>query len=606
MKIYGLILNSIKTAPFLLIMSTVFVIRNDLPNSTVTGKYFWFYWAMGIMAATGLCSFFVSRRKIFRFTRFDAAVLVFWLAGLTVSGIHNDALSAKLTVLALLFPLYLYARYWLAERRINSWILVVCLILGGLVEALWGLGQLYGFYCSQHAEFKITGSFFNPGPYSGYIAAIFPLAVYYILRYYRVFNRKFNRRRLPFYFLWTVSTLTFVATIMVIPAAMSRSAWLATVGGSMLALWLCCRKNQSIALFVKRNGRKIAGIALVGLTLALCGMYFLKKDSADGRAFIWKIAAKVVVRHPLGVGVGNFAGAYGNSQAEYFASDKAAEREYLVAGSPEYGFNEYLQICIEWGILPFLLFAAILAMAIYQGFRRRRAVVASLAALLVFAASAYPFNILPHLIVLIMLLAICVSDLEKPCNTNISKFGRYLSATSFAASVITVALCLTVYGINSYGAYKEWGRLKSLYYAGLYKEISAGYETHYSRLAGEVVFLFEYAQILNKTGEYAKSNEVISRAIKRSCDPMFYNLAGKNCQALQDYTTAERNFRHAANLIPNRLYPFYLLAKLYSEAGMHDKAREMAKIVLTKEPKVNSPAVNEMRNEMRKLVVSSR
>ena len=605
MKILKLILHGIKTAPFLLIMSTVFVVRHDLPNSTVTGKYFWFYCAMGILAATSLCSFCVSRRKTFRFTRFDAAIFVFWLAGLTVSWIHNDLTSAKLTVLTLLFPLYLYVRYWISEQRINAWILVVCLILGGLVEALWGLGQLYGFYRSQHAEFKITGSFFNPGPYSGYVATVFPVAFYYILRYYRVFNSKFNRRYIPFYLLWTVSTLCCVATMLVLPAAMSRSAWMATAGGSMLALWLYCGKNRRIAMFVRQYRRKIAFVAVVLLAVGLCGMYFLKKDSADGRALIWKISAKVVAKHPEGVGIGNFAGAYGDCQAEYFASGKASEREETVAGSPEYGFNEYFQICIEWGILLFLLFLAILATALYLGIRRRCAAVASLAALLIFATSAYPFNILPHVIALIILLALCVSNSEQQCNTNISTFRRYALAALFAATLISVVLSLTVYGIGSYSAYKEWGKLKSLYYSGLYKEISAEYEKHYPCLSGEVVFLFEYAQILNKTGEYAKSNEVIARAIKKSCDPMLYNIAGKNCQALKDYTAAERDFLHAANLIPNRLYPFYLLAKLYSEAGKHDKAREMAKIVLTKEPKVNSLAVKEMRDEMRKLLLDN-
>jgi tetratricopeptide (TPR) repeat protein len=76
---------------------------------------------------------------------------------------------------------------------------------------------------------------------------------------------------------------------------------------------------------------------------------------------------------------------------------------------------------------------------------------------------------------------------------------------------------------------------------------------------------------------------------------------GKNCQALKQYELAEQSFRKAANLVPSRLYPHYLLAKLYHETGQKDKAEEETDIVLTKLPKVESMAVEEMKNELIKL-----
>lgn len=55
-----------------------------------------------------------------------------------------------------------------------SWVLVV---LGGS-EAILGLRQLYGFATSGHSMCALTGSFFNPGPYSGYLAMILPVCLY--------------------------------------------------------------------------------------------------------------------------------------------------------------------------------------------------------------------------------------------------------------------------------------------------------------------------------------------------------------------------------------------------------------------------------------------
>jgi hypothetical protein len=40
---------------------------------------------------------------------------------------------------------------------------------------------------------------------------------------------------------------------------------------------------------------------------------------------------------------------------------------------------------------------------------------------------------------------------------------------------------------------------------------------------------------------------------------------------------------------------------LYHETGLQEKVNETAKIVLTKEPKIQSPAIREMREEVEKL-----
>ena len=60
----------------------------------------------------------------------------------------------------------------------------------------------------------------------------------------------------------------------------------------------------------------------------------------------------------------------------------------------------------------------------------------------------------------------------------------------------------------------------------------------------------------------------------------------------------------AIEILPERLYPYYLLAKLYAEPEFYqeDKFRAAASAVLTKEPKVESTAVREMRTEIKKIL----
>ena len=70
--------------------------------------------------------------------------------------------------------LCLNKKQYLSFPSIVTWVLI---ILGG-IEAIWGLRQIYGFAVSNHSLYALTGSFYNPGPYSGYLAMIFPLCLH--------------------------------------------------------------------------------------------------------------------------------------------------------------------------------------------------------------------------------------------------------------------------------------------------------------------------------------------------------------------------------------------------------------------------------------------
>ncbi len=87
---------------------------------------------------------------------------------------------------------------------------------------------LYGDYCSfmdlqpsNHRLFAITGPFYNPGPYSGYLAMIFPINLGCLLQ-------SMGKTR----YLWLVA---FALMLCILPAGMSRSAWLAL---SFSSLWV--------------------------------------------------------------------------------------------------------------------------------------------------------------------------------------------------------------------------------------------------------------------------------------------------------------------------------------------------------------------------------
>lgn len=211
-----------------------------------------------------------------------------------------------------------------------------------LLEAVSGMAQLYGFTYSHHALFNLTGTFFNPGPYSGFLAILLPWALHVAL----------HNRKLTGHYAW----ICVLVICVVLPAGRSRFAWIAVLLGS--AWVLIGYYKAAIISYVRQYPKRIATMLLAGVLLlagGAYGMYHLKKDSADGRLLMWKVSAQIIrEQRGWGVGVGHFPEAFAEAQASYLKH--ASGQEKWVAGCPEYAFNEYLQMAVKLGLFPLLLF----------------------------------------------------------------------------------------------------------------------------------------------------------------------------------------------------------------------------------------------------------
>ena len=117
--------------------------------------------------------------------------------------------------------------------------------------------------------------------------------------------------------------------------------------------------------------------------------------------------------------------------------------------------------------------------------------------------------------------------------------------------------------------------------------------------------MFERAHSLHKAGEWEASTEILKETMRISSDAMILNIIGKNCQALGEYREAEEWFIRSTHRLPNRIYPSYLLAKLYAEHPKYfprEKLEWAVRMVLEKEAKVESTAIKQMREEVKVLL----
>lgn len=613
------LLQLLVTMPFIVVFCTVFAYCDDVPNGIVTAKYFWFYCSMAFVAM-----FIPFYHPVIQYNIADIFVYLFVLS-IALTSLFSDIPihDTKMIFLVLLFVLYILLRRLLANFDKAEKVLLACLVTSSLVECIIGLRQLYGLEASHHIVFKMTGTFFNPGPYSGYICMIFPLALDQLIQFSHIELRQ--RRVLTNYLkslrfdslinkscFWLdylnglLSLSTVIASVLIITTTMSRASWLGFFLGGIFILYRHYPIISIIERYFKNKYIKYFAIILFAIILigAIIGLYNFKKESADGRILIWKCCIESIVKNPLGVGVGNFGGAIGKAQSNYFESGQASQAEINVADVPRYAFNEYLQVCIESGAHTLLLLLLLIVLSIRNAIKNNRInVLGSLIAILVFAFFSYPFSVLPFLIVLTFILALCNTKIKINSSFLVNRKNYEFLLTCFKGVESAFCFGIILYClINRYPtlkSYKEWNACKSFISAGMYEEALPVLKNSSNLLNDNIDFLYDYAYVLSKSDKFMESNLILKRAMQISCDPMLYNISGKNYQAIKEYSKAESCFVEAYNHNPNRIYPLYLLALLYFEQGDNFKAVKTANIVFNHQIIVPSLAIKEMKCKLR-------
>lgn len=476
----------------------------------------------------------------------------------------------------------IYPKVHLYLQRFVTW----SLILWGCIEVFWGLGQLLGLLSPNHYLFSITGSFYNPGPYSGYLAMIFPIVLYEFLCVSDVIKNK--RTSVTYYSLCVIISLLICMLLI----GMSRASWFAV----LISCFFVCSIHYSCFNSLREKWhlyckRMIVCVICIFITLSICclGVYYLKKDSADGRLFIWKITSLAISKRPSGYGEDSFFKIYGETQEGYFKSGNYSKKEEFVAGSPQYAFNEYLRIALEYGIFVLIVCLLVLYYCLSEGLKRKYVgLCGAILSLMAFSLFSYPLSYPSIVVTAIVLLLTCVSE---------------------KSSIVFIVFCLFIGGIgvcwdneDTYMSDKKWYRCRKLGKLCGDEFVKAEYDKLYLKLKKSGTFLFEYGKCLSRLGDYDKSNEILKEAEKYNCDPMILNIIGKNYQKQANYVKAEEYFIRAIYRLPNRIYPYYLLAKLYAEPAFYspEKYANMKKIVLTKRPKVYSIAIQEMRDDLNK------
>lgn len=482
----------------------------------------------------------------------------------------------------MMFMVYFALRLFFSFYHLSVKTLILGLLLFGGFEALLGLSQLMNG-SSNHALFLITGTFYNPGPYSAYLvlAAVVLLSMLhsetkgmYLLEVKKV-------KTIYFYY---GLLLLFV---IVLPATWSRSAFVAL---AVTCLWIYRDKYY-------RYRHYLWGSIIV----VVFGLYFIKKGSADGRLFIWLSSLTAWKHSPfIGTGIGSFFHAEAEGTSELFANNG-----YLAlfdsADITNFMCNDYLKLLLEQGLIGGLLCGLATITMLVKLYESSKSLCYAIIALLIFSITSYPFELLPYKLIFVLIAA--WGNSQPTTEAPIDAIQRMIHEPLFSYGRMC---CLAMSGILILGSVF----LK----AEMDKRIEAGQSYHlFSNLEQEAfvndyyellplesdhsLFLFDFGKLLRILGRYNDSNAILQKGTMVSNDPMFYVLMGNNYKDMKHYDLAEQAYQKAYSVMPNRLYPLYQLMMLYHDCGNTQKEKAMAKRVIEKKPKIESPATRDMKKK---------
>lgn len=615
-------MNQTKTSIVLaLLLAVLFILipfadDADLMMGIQTAKTFYFAFAMLAIVLIGLILWVVTKKNIIQLKSLDVLLGLY----LVYSSLHPFIFSYCIKPVSWIEMCSLTALY-LVIRTVGSkqiGILLYAVMVAGIAQAVYGSMQLYGFSHSNHSLFTITGGFFNPGPYAGYLAGIFPIALFY---YWAQDELIVTKDRLLTFSgvrdigLKYIPLVAFISILLVLPASRSRAAWLGAIGGSLMVMWVFRDQWMPKIKFLRSGLSKysIIGGGLILLLLAVMGMYKFKQGSADGRVLIWKVSGKMVKDKPIwGHGTDQFAAQYMNYQADYFKPNPEVP-EAMLADNVVYAYNELLKLMVEKGLLGLILAMLVLASFFFTKTENsnHKSIIwvakVGLLSICIFGMFAYPSEILPIKIMFVLCMAMMAVNQKIVALFLVSTARKSIYAHKLVYIMLLISILIGVYPIvtilqNQYQAYKSWKDASDIYNVNAYTECLDDFSLAYPLLNNNGDFLVQYGKAFEIAQKPDSAIVLLNEAKQYLNNTILYTALGDSYKAQEQFSQAEVAYLQAWYMVPARFYPLYLLATLYNNTGQSEKAISMAKRVLNKEVKVDSRAVEEIKAEMQNII----
>lgn len=431
----------------------------------------------------------------------------------------------------------------------------------GITEVIISILQKANYLESNHHDFGITGTFGNPGPLGGLLAVCWIVSIFFI------YENIQNKHR--------ILTLSFCMIACFILYGLllsgSRAGWTAALVGSMIFLWQWLKRKHTI----KVKPTLLKSSFLLIITVFIISIYFIRRDSADGRLLIWHNTITMIKDYPLfGIGAGGWQANYMLYQAEYFLQNPNSPY-ILLADNIFYAYNEFLHITAEQGIVGLVVVTWLLyALFSYKEKNNTdHCLKSALITFLVFSFFSYPGEVFPLEILFISIIGMMKSKTIK--TFTISNSTKYIIRSIAFIFIVCIS-------IGSYHIYhKTFTTIirivdKNKISKDTYSQLSQLYPLF--RYNSQLMYIYSKSSL----EDYPLNTklQILQTAARIAPNSELYIKLGDFWKQKKDFPQAEAYYQTAAAMIPHHITPSYKLFQLYIEEGNINAATNMGNYLL--------------------------
>lgn len=479
------------------------------------------------------------------------------------------------------------------------------------VESLYCIAQFLGWFKSQSKFFAVTGSWNNPNVTAIFLALTVPVFLF-------LFQGKYKK----------IVLTGFLSLLIALLLLKCRAAFIGTVLSIIVFYGL---EYQFINWSKnKKNSTSAKALLILGLLIIIplsSQLYNAKKASADGRKFIWKVAATMATEKPVtGYGYGSFEKEYNLYQVNFIQNGKATTEELANAGPVIMPHNEIIQNAVEGGslglVLILLFFGSLLSSVKKQKKTEIKEVnpgtgtatamknsvfhlaYAGVVAFIGMSMVNSTIQIVPIMCLLIIYAAIVCSTLDPIELPRFLSFIERSKAFSIASKTIIIAISLyllyLLFGMAT--ADRKNKEAKLLKEAGHYEQALQIMPDLEPYLKEDSHYWDNYGRIYFKTQKFYEAISCFKKAQTLSTLPEIYIGTGMSYGKLHQYPKAIQQYEILVALYPSKFSYRMKLLETYLKNKDTPKAIALAQQIIQLKPKIPSEKVDQYKNMCRGLL----
>lgn len=467
---------------------------------------------------------------------------------------------------------FLYISTIISDQKTRRFIQKVLSFLI-VIMSIYGLVQYSFLNAGDNLSFRIYKPFDNPMGVSVMLSCLLP----YLYDWCK-------QQKSQYCILLTILPITVVI--------------LTGMRSAIIALLFCLLiLNRHKLKCINRN-KLMAAVIFLTLAIFMSGLYYFKKDSANGRLLIWRCSTNLISEKViLGHGYQGFEAKYMLYQAQYFREHPDSEFTML-ADDIHSPFNEYILIIVNYGILGFVLVLSLIICILIRISKtyvnEKQCHILCFCVIGLCSLFSYPLSYPFFKIMLVFATANMLFDSKYRKNVAISSLYKPLSGV-----LLIVSLLIICYSLYSGYCGSSWKYLMDKSFLYSKEKTIARFKEIYPRLKSNASFLYSYSSKLYLLGEYSESKKIIDSCSIYKSSYKSQILKSDILYSLQEYEEALRSLRLASEMCPNRFLPLYKMYIIYKETGDKTNVLRMRNIILNKEVKISSREVNEIKKSIK-------